>query len=320
MASFGLIPPLAKAAHSNLHYRSIATEAPVPELPEVETVRLGLIETTCGLTMTDVTVLLDRTVAFPQDQETFRVGLQSVRILRWERRGKYLLAALGQDVAHGTTQAAGWLGIHLRMTGQLLWLSADTPLHKHTRVRFFFEKGQELRFVDQRTFGRVWWIPPTEQPATHVPGLAQLGPEPLSAEFSSQYWADVCQRRHRPIKTALLDQTLLAGLGNIYADESLFLSGIHPSCPCTALTPQQIKQLHGAIRQVLRTALTQGGTTFSDFRQVSGINGNYGGFAWVYRRRGQPCRRCSTLIETIRLAGRSCHFCPQCQPNISGST
>jgi formamidopyrimidine-DNA glycosylase len=286
----------------------------VPELPEVETVRLGLNATTCGLTMTAVAVLLDRTVTFPQDQEAFCAGLQSVQILEWKRRGKYLLATLVQEAASGSTQAAGWLGVHLRMTGQLLWLSADTPLHKHTRVQFFFNKGQELRFVDQRTFGRVWWIPPTEEPATYITGLAHLGPEPLSADFSSQYWATVCQRRQRPIKTALLDQTLIAGLGNIYADESLFLSGIHPSCLCKALTPQQTERLHGVIREVLQTALIQGGTTFSDFRQVSGINGNYGRVAWVYRRRGQPCRQCGTLIETIRLAGRSCHFCPQCQP------
>jgi formamidopyrimidine-DNA glycosylase len=283
----------------------------VPELPEVETVRLGLNAVTCGSVMVDIAVLLDRTIAHPE-LEKFQAGLRDSHIVTWERRGKYLLATLAR--AHSSMpQAAGWLGVHLRMTGQLLWLPAAAPLHQHTRVRLRFEQNQELRFVDQRTFGRMWWVAPIEDPHTQISGLGALGPEPLSPGFSSQYLAGVCRRCDRPIKNVLLDQSLIAGLGNIYVDESLFLSGIHPTCRCHALKPRQIEVLHGAIQRVIQTALAQGGTTFSDFRQVNGVNGNYGGVAWVYRRKGQPCRQCGTPIALIRLAGRSCHFCPQCQ-------
>jgi formamidopyrimidine-DNA glycosylase len=136
----------------------------------------------------------------------------------------------------------------------------------------------------------------------------------LSAEFSPDYLMAVVKGRDRPIKNTLLDQTKIAGLGNIYVDESLFLSGIHPARSCRSLTAGEIEKLYGAIVTVIQKALREGGTTFSDFRQVTGLNGNYGSIAWVYRRTGEPCRACATPIEKIRMAGRSCHFCPGCQP------
>jgi formamidopyrimidine-DNA glycosylase len=283
----------------------------VPELPEVETVRLGLNATTCGMAIAHTEILLDRTVAYPSLSQ-FQAGLQGTQIATWTRRGKYLLAHLVR-AASKEKQPAGWLGVHLRMTGQLLWLPDSAPLSKHTRVRLLFENHQELRFVDQRTFGQMWWIPPTEDPNAIMAGMGALGPEPLSAEFSISYLAGMVKGRDRPIKNTLLDQTLIAGLGNIYVDESLFLGGIHPTRPCRSLTPAEIEKLHGAIVIVIEKALTEGGTTFSDFRQVSGLNGNYGSVAWVYRRTGEPCRGCTTPIEKIRMAGRSCHFCPVCQ-------
>ncbi|NJM78105.1 MAG: DNA-formamidopyrimidine glycosylase [Acaryochloridaceae cyanobacterium RU_4_10] len=282
----------------------------MPELPEVETVRLGLNAVTCHLPIVGTEVLLARTITYPKVLAEFQAGLQGVQIAEWRRRGKYLLATLNKD----GLQPAGWLGVHLRMSGQLLWVEASEPLHKHTRVRLSFEKNQELRFLDQRTFGQLWWVPPSEDPNYIMSGFGALGPEPLSPELSDEYLEKVLRGRDRPIKNALLDQTLIAGLGNIYVDESLFLSGIHPTQPCKRLTVSQIKKLHGAIEEVIQTALTQGGTTFSSFRQVSGTNGNYGGVAWVYRRGGQPCHQCNTPIEKMRLGGRSCHFCPQCQP------
>ena len=200
------------------------------------------------------------------------------------------------------------------MTGQLLWLADAVPLSKHTRVQLRFEQHQALRFVDQRTFGQMWWISPTEDPNVIMAGMGALGAEPLSEAFSPAYLAAVVKGRDRPIKNALLDQTLIAGLGNIYVDESLFLGRIHPTRPCRSLTAREIEKLHGAIVSVIQKALSEGGTTFSDFRQVTGINGNYGSVAWVYRRAGEPCRVCATPIEKIRMAGRSCHFCPTCQP------
>jgi formamidopyrimidine-DNA glycosylase len=284
----------------------------VPELPEVETVRLGLNAATCGKAIANTEILLARTVAYPSLSQ-FEAGLQGTQILTWTRRGKYLLAHLVRPDSK-VTQPAGWLGVHLRMTGQLLWMPDSASLSKHTRVRLLFEGDQELRFVDQRTFGQMWWIPPTEEPNAIMAGMGALGPEPLSAEFSLCYLQGVVKNRDRPIKNTLLDQTLIAGLGNIYVDESLFLGGIHPTRPCRSLKPREIEQLHGAIVSVIEKALSEGGTTFSDFRQVSGLNGNYGSVAWVYRRSGELCRVCTTPIEKIRMAGRSCHFCPSCQP------
>ncbi len=284
----------------------------MPELPEVETVRLGLNEATCGMAIADIEVLLTRTVAYPS-VERFQEGLQGAQISTWNRRGKYLLAHLERPGLN-TAQPAGWLGVHLRMTGQLLWLAEAVPLSKHTRVQLRFEQHQALRFVDQRTFGQMWWIPPTEDPNEIMAGMGALGAEPLSEAFTPAYLAAVVKGRDRPIKNALLDQTLIAGLGNIYVDESLFLGGIHPTRPCHSLTAKEIEKLYGAIVSVIQKALSEGGTTFSDFRQVTGINGNYGSVAWVYRRAGEPCRVCATPIEKIRMAGRSCHFCPNCQP------
>jgi formamidopyrimidine-DNA glycosylase len=288
----------------------------VPELPEVETVRLGLNAVTCNIPIVGTEVLLARTIAYPKTLEQFQTGLRGVQIADWHRRGKYLLATLTKD----GSQSAGWLGVHLRMSGQLLWIEASEPLHKHTRVRLLFEKNQELRFLDQRTFGQLWWVPPSEDPHKIMPGFGALGPEPLLPEFSSEYLTKILRGRDRPIKNALLDQALIAGLGNIYVDESLFVSGIHPTQPCKSLTVLQIEKLHGAIEDVIQTALTQGGTTFSSFRQVSGVNGNYGGVAQVYRRYGQPCHQCNTSIEKMRLGGRSCHFCPQCQPVLKSKS
>ena len=207
----------------------------------------------------------------------------------------------------------GWLGVHLRMTGQLLWVNQSEPLPKHARVRLFLEGNQELRFVDQRTFGQMWYVPPETEVSSVVTGLKLLGPEPFSAEFSIEYFTKKLHRRARPIKTALLDQSLVAGLGNIYADETLFVAGVLPTTLCADLTSMQIGRIHSAIVQVLDKAIDSGGTTFSNFLNVQGVNGNYGGVAWVYNRKGQPCRTCLSAIERIKLAGRSTHYCPVCQ-------
>jgi formamidopyrimidine-DNA glycosylase len=199
------------------------------------------------------------------------------------------------------------------MTGQLLWVNQEEPLQKHTRVRLFFQNNRELRFVDQRTFGQMWWVPPLEAPASIITGLKKLGPDPFSADFSVEYLVRKLKNRQRSIKTALLDQELVAGVGNIYADEALFLSGIRPETLCADLTVEQIERLRTAIIQVLQTSIESGGTTFSNFLNVQGVNGNYGGVAWVYGRMGEPCRVCGAAIQRLKLAGRSSHFCPKCQ-------
>jgi formamidopyrimidine-DNA glycosylase len=315
----------------------------VPELPEVETVRRGLNQVTLDQEITGGDVLLNRTIAYPLSMEEFLAGVKGSAITHWHRRGKYLLAELskergqrsgvrGQEESTEATpiqnpkskiqnlltpSLAGCLGVHLRMTGQLLWLHRDDPLHKHTRVRLFFADERELRFVDQRTFGQMWWVPPRSVTENVITGLGKLGPDPFSADFSVEFLARKLQNR-RPIKNALLDQSVVAGLGNIYADEALFRSGVQPETVCTDLTQQQIERLRTAVIEVLAASIAAGGTTFSNFLNVQGINGNYGGVAWVYNRAGEPCRVCSTPIQRLRLAGRSAHFCPQCQARGEG--
>ncbi len=224
--------------------------------------------------------------------------------------------SLAIDLADSSTNlaaTAGWLGVHLRMTGQLLWVSQREPVQKHCRVRLFFDNDRELRYVDQRTFGRLWWVPPAETIESVMTGLQRLGPEPFSDEFSVDYLVNALKGRQRPIKNALLDQKLVAGIGNIYADEALFLSGIRPAVLCDRLSKKRIASLHSAIREVLTTSIESGGTTFSDFRDVHGTNGNYGGVAWVYDREGEPCRNCGGDIVRLKLAGRSAHYCLRCQ-------
>ncbi|MDF5709714.1 MAG: DNA-formamidopyrimidine glycosylase [Nostoc sp. S4] len=286
----------------------------MPELPEVETVRRGLNQLTLNQKITGGDVLLDRTIAYPFSVDEFVDGIKNNAIAIWHRRGKYLLAELTPSSSSPSlSSSTSWLGVHLRMTGQLLWVRRDEPLHKHTRVRLFFGEEQELRFVDQRTFGKMWWVPSGVAVESIITGLAKLAADPFSPEFTVEYLAGKLQKRRRPIKTALLDQSVVAGLGNIYADEALFKSGILPETLCTNLQPKQIENLRTAIIQVLETSIEVGGTTFSNFLNVKGINGNYGGVAWVYNRAGEPCRVCGTSIMRFRLAGRSSHFCPQCQ-------
>jgi formamidopyrimidine-DNA glycosylase len=278
----------------------------MPELPEVETVRRGLNQLTLSQEITGGDVLLQRTIAYPASVDEFINKIKGNTIATWHRRGKYLLAEL-------SSPSPSYLGVHLRMTGQLLWLTQDQPLHKHTRVRLFFGERQELRFVDQRTFGQMWYVPDDVAVESIITGLAKLAVDPFSPEFTVEYLADKLKKSRRPIKTGLLDQSMVAGLGNIYADEALLKSGILPTTLCTELQLPKIELLRTAIIQVLSASIAVGGTTFSNFLSVKGVNGNYGGEAWVYNRTGEPCKVCGNVIQRIKLGGRSSHFCSQCQ-------
>ena len=278
----------------------------MPELPEVETVRRGLNQLTLSQEIMGGDVLLQRTIAYPASVDEFINKIKGNTIATWHRRGKYLLAEL-------SSPSPSYLGVHLRMTGQLLWLTPDEPLHKHTRVRLFFGERQELRFVDQRTFGQMWYVPDDVAVESIMTGLAKLAVDPFSPEFTVEYLADKLKKSRRPIKTGLLDQSMVAGLGNIYADEALFKSGILPTTLCTELQLPKIELLRTAIIQVLSASIAVGGTTFSNFLSVKGVNGNYGGEAWVYNRTGEPCKVCGNVIQRIKLGGRSSHFCSQCQ-------
>lgn len=276
----------------------------MPELPEVETVCRGLNQQTRGQIIRGGEVLLERSIAHPDSVAEFWAGIGDRELVEWRRRGKYLLADL---------HPAGGLVIHLRMSGQLLWVDRACPLPKHTRVRWFFSDSQELRFVDTRTFGKVWWIPGDRTFEDIATGLQNLGPDPFSEEFSTEFLQAKLHRRRRSIKATLLDQAIVAGMGNIYADEALFTSGIRPDREAGSLTTAEIERLHAAAIAVLKAGIEQGGTTFDSFRNLLGVNGNYMGIAWVYGRTGEPCRTCGTSIQRQKLQGRSSHFCPQCQ-------
>ncbi|MGD1897976.1 MAG: DNA-formamidopyrimidine glycosylase [Phormidesmis sp.] len=282
----------------------------MPELPEVETVRRGLNRVSLHQPVQGGEIRLARTIAYPELADDFLRGIVGLQLGDWHRRGKYLMAKLDTSDSQAD---AGWMGVHLRMTGQLLWVSQREPVQTHCRVRLFFDDDKELRYVDQRTFGRLWWVPPDVAIESVMTGLQRLGPEPFSEEFSAKYLIEALKGRKKPIKNALLDQKLVAGIGNIYADEALFLSGIRPTVRCDRLTKKRSTRLHAAIIDVLKTSIESGGTTFSDFRDVHGTNGNYGGVAWVYDREGEPCRTCGNDITRTKLAGRSAHYCAKCQ-------
>ena len=207
----------------------------------------------------------------------------------------------------------GSWGVHLRMTGQFQWHAKPAPPCNHTRVRFWNQSNEELRFVDVRSFGEMWWVPEGDDLDTVMTGLKRLGPEPFSDVFTGAYLKQRLKGSTRPIKTALLDQSLVAGVGNIYADESLFAAGIPPLTASGKLSIEQLVRLRDELINVLNISIGVGGTTFSDFRDLEGVNGNYGGQSWVYRRSGQPCRRCGTPISREKLSGRSTHWCPNCQ-------
>ena len=290
----------------------------MPELPEVETVRLGLQRQTRDFLIGKVEVLRDRAIAEPPDPALFRLALEGCTIGQWSRRGKYLLAELGDPDG----QRAGIWGVHLRMTGQFLWIDApegggsgpeDSDPGRHTRVRIWERSGAELRFIDTRSFAQMWFVPAGRAVESVISGLAKLGPEPFDPGFSATYLQERLRGSQRTIKSALLDQSLVAGIGNIYADESLFAAGILPQTASGRLGGRRLERLRGAVVEILQTSIGAGGTTFSDFRDLTGTNGNYGGQAWVYRRGGMPCRRCGTTLMRERLAGRSTHWCSSCQ-------
>jgi formamidopyrimidine-DNA glycosylase len=287
----------------------------MPELPEVETVRIGLNENTLGWEIEGGEVLLPRAIAYPENSEAFLASVIGAEFTKWQRRGKYLIAQLSQG---------NQLGVHLRMTGSLLWCDRNMAVGKHTRVRLFLkEKGKgkkekkggekELRFDDQRTFGKVWWVPSHQATESIITGLQKLGLEPFDPAFTPEHLAAKLSRTGRPIKTVLLDQETIAGIGNIYADESLFLGKIHPQKAANSLSLEQVAALRQGIIRSLSDGIAKGGTTFSSFQNVAGLKGNYIDTAWVFRRTGQPCNVCGTVISRIKLGGRSTHFCSQCQ-------
>jgi formamidopyrimidine-DNA glycosylase len=292
----------------------------VPELPEVETVRRGLEVLLRGDAVKEVQVLRNDSIAFP-DVETFIKKVRGHRFGRVLRRGKYLLLELDREAG---------LACHLRMSGRLIVRggkelslkgkaksSASEREPKFVRVIFDLESGRQLHFEDMRVFGRLWYKPKGASFEQVIPTLAELGVEPLES-LDGEYLQRAFVNKVQAVKTALLDQRILAGVGNIYADESLFLSGLHPQTAAKKLKLAELEKLSNNIKLVLERAIISGGSTLRDYSDSSGVNGKYQNEAMVYGREDQPCRTCGQLIERLKLAGRSSHYCPYCQPKPRG--
>ena len=292
----------------------------MPELPEVETVRRGLEQKLNNFIIKKVEVCRDSTVAFPVNKEEFITGLKDSLIYKWDRRGKYLIAELKkfeneniQFPQEKFSKNNGFLVVHLRMTGYFKFINNFTQPCKHTRIRVFDINNNELRYIDVRSFGQMWWIKEGLSPNKIIKGLGSLGPEPFSKDFNANYLKKVISKRTKSIKAILLDQTIVAGIGNIYADESLYSAGISPFREARTIKKNELIKLKESIVNVLKKSIGSGGTTFSDFRDLEGENGNFGLQTNVYRRTGKKCRKCGNLIKRQKITGRSTHWCPKCQ-------
>jgi len=291
----------------------------LPELPEVETVRRGLEKKLKNFIIKKVEICRESTVAYPIDKKDFIEGLHNSLIYKWNRRGKYLIAELKKnernniDANEISLVNNGVLVVHLRMTGYFTFNNILTNPCKHTRIRLFDNNNNELRYIDVRSFGQMWWVKDGLLPNNIIKGLGTLGPEPFSENFNISYLKKIIVNKKRSIKSILLDQTIIAGIGNIYADESLFSAGISPFREAKTIKENELKKLKIAIVEVLKKSIGAGGTTFSDFRDLEGENGNFGLQTNVYRRTGKQCRRCKNLIERQKISGRSTHWCRKCQ-------
>ena len=281
----------------------------MPELPEVETVRKGLEKLLNNFYIERIEVLKERSIASIGGSESFINNIKNSYLGNWKRRGKYLIGTLYSKQKTNK----GFLVVHLRMTGQFKLIEKQILPCKHTRVRFFEERGKELRFIDIRNFGQMWYVPSSKKLPEIVSGIKRLGPEPFSSDFNSSYLKEYLKKKTRSIKSALLDQETVAGVGNIYADETLFDAGINPKTKSRCLKSSELKRLCDSLVKILKISIGEGGTTFSDFRDLEGISGNYGGQAWVYRRTGKNCKKCGEKILREKICGRSTHWCPNCQ-------
>ncbi len=269
----------------------------MPELPEVETTRLGISPHLLGRRISKL-IIRQPKLRWPIPQ-TLIEALPGQRIGSIERRAKYLLVH---------TEVGSAL-LHLGMSGSLRALDANTPPGKHDHFDWLLDSGRILRFTDPRRFGSLLWQPVG---STHKL-LAQLGPEPLSDDFDGDHLWRLSRGRAASVKTFIMDQAIVVGVGNIYAAEALFATGIHPRRKAGSVSRARYAQLSHAIKRILSYAIQRGGTTLRDFISPDGVPGYFEQELTVYGRVGQPCRHCGTIIRSITLGQRSTFYCPQCQ-------
>jgi formamidopyrimidine-DNA glycosylase len=293
----------------------------MPELPEVETIARGLDKRIAGDTIESVW-LGDKPQPLKSPAAEIADVLEHSRIERVRRVGKHIVFDLTGPKAHVSKTAkrgapvgreapvhdrAQWI-VHLGMTGQLLIATPATPTDKHTHAVLKLESGRELRFVDYRRFGRLAVARLDEQQNA---GFGAPGLEPLETDL--EQFIPLFHKRKTPIKSALLNQKLLSGVGNIYADESLFRAKVRPRRRASSLTRAEFQKLHKGLQQVLREAIKAGGSSVSDYVDAEGREGFFQLKHYVYGREGKPCRVCKTPIKRVIIAGRSSHYCPHCQ-------
>ncbi|SDF78664.1 bifunctional DNA-formamidopyrimidine glycosylase/DNA-(apurinic or apyrimidinic site) lyase [Sporomusa acidovorans] len=273
----------------------------MPEMPEVETIRRTLVDKVEGRKIIGVEIDLPRLIKWPLASK-FQAVLTNQTIIKLKRRGKYLLFYLSNNFV---------LVVHLRMTGRLYYVTPGNERDRFTHIVFNLDNGDALLYADTRTLGTLYLM--TEEELWRIAGLSSMGPEPLSEEFTLRYFSDRLEKRQATIKSVLLNQKIVGGLGNIYVDEALALACIDPERIASSLNDQEVKHLYQAVNQVIADGIAHGGTTFRDYRDGSGRNGNHQHYLNVYGRANQPCRRCGGLIARKQVAGRGTHYCPHCQ-------
>lgn len=269
----------------------------MPELPEVETVVRALRPELVGRAIISVWNDWPRHVARP-DVKELGSRLRGARIESIWRRGKYLMFEL---------DTPDTLVIHLKMSGHLAVVNEDEPRHAHVHTAFGLEDGRELRFRDMRKFGKVYLVDDVDDV------VGGLGPEPLDGAFTPAVLTERLAGRRRALKPLLLDQSVIAGVGNIYADEALFAARIHPERTADSLAPEEITALHAGIQAVLRLGIAREGASIDLYVKPDGQKGDMQNAVMVFRRTGLPCYACGGPIERIKLGGRSTHYCPHCQ-------
>ncbi|SKA89628.1 DNA-(apurinic or apyrimidinic site) lyase [Prosthecobacter debontii] len=269
----------------------------MPELPEVETTLRGVSPYLVGRTMREV-IVRDRRLRWPVPDSIHEVEGQ--RILSGRRRGKYMLFE----------SAKGTLMLHLGMSGSLRVTSPDTPWRKHDHLALTTDHQQQIRLHDPRRFGAALWI---SGDVTRHPLLAELGPEPLSEDFTVGYLRQQCEARTAPIKAVIMDSHVVVGVGNIYACEALFMAGISPHQQAGKVSQLKLSKLVLAIQEVLSASIEMGGTTLRDFLNEKGEPGYFKQTLRVYDREGQTCHTCETPVKRKVMSNRSTFYCPHCQ-------
>ena len=272
----------------------------MPEMPEVEQVRKTLLPHIKGKTIKNIEIKLARLIKYPSSEE-FIAGLTGKTILDVGRRGKYLVLKTGADQK---------LIVHLRMTGALMAQEAEKPAPPYAKIKFELTDGVTMWFTDIRTFGTLYLVTNDDE---YIEGYETLGPEPLSEGFTADYMRPVVAKSKKPIKTLILEQTFIAGLGNIYADECLALSGILPMRIANTLTDAEIDKLHDAINKVIAQGIANRGTTFRDYKDGEGNKGDNQNHLLVYGRKGQCCKMCGGELLGTKVGGRGTTYCPHCQ-------